>query len=295
MNKYFLGIDGGGTKTALCLIDENFNIVDIASSGPGSYDTVSQEVFKENVIKALNKLKFNGKIVSVFAGLGGICNKEDSLVVSNTLKSINELKDAIIEVDNDVVNAYYSAFGDEFGIVCIIGTGSVAYGVNGNIIHRCGGYCYQEGDAGSSYDLGRKALQYYARVIDKRLPETDFSAAIGKEINIYSFDKLAHFFVSSSRTEVAQIAKVVTKYQHNDVARKIISDAVDEVVLMINTVYRECGFNDASFSVIGSLGNVDTLYRKLLLERVKIKYVEPKFEAYLGSSIKALINYKRRF
>lgn len=297
MRKLFLGIDGGGTKTAVCLLDENKNIIAQAQSGPSSYDTVTQEVFKENILDALSKLTYEGEIVSVFAGLGGICNENDANVVRNTLFMIEELKNAIIEVDNDVTNAFYSVFGEENGIVAIIGTGSVAYGIKDGKSHRCGGYCYQEGDAGSSYDLGRKALQYYAKVIDKRMPETDFSKSIGQYINVYSFADLAHYFVNATRTEIASLARIVTENQDNTVAANIINEAVESIVEMITTVYEQLQFEKVNFSMIGSLGNADTLYKELLFKKLKecnydIQYIKPKYDAYLGSSIKALINYK---
>ena len=44
MKELYLGIDGGGTKTAVCLIDEKLNIISQSQSGPSSYDTVTQEV-----------------------------------------------------------------------------------------------------------------------------------------------------------------------------------------------------------------------------------------------------------
>ena len=280
MRKLFLGIDGGGTKTAVCLLDENKNIIAQAQSGPSSYDTVTQEVFKVNISDALSKLTYEGEIVSVFAGLGGICNENDANVVRNTLLMIEVLKNAIIEVDNDVANAFYSVFGEENGIVAIIGTGSVAYGIKDGKSHRCGGYCYQEGDAGSSYDLGRKALQYYAKVIDKRMPETDFSKAIGHYINVYSFADLAHYFVNATRTELASLARIVTKYQDNDVAASIINESVESIVEMITTVYKQLEFKKVNFSMIGSLGNADTLYKELLFKKLEecncdIQYIKP--------------------
>ena len=239
MRKLFLGIDGGGTKTAVCLIDDKMNIISQAVSGPSSYDTVSVDVIKNNVTEAINNLKIDGEIVSVFAGLGGIAKVEDAYVVSNLLREIPLLSKAIIEVDNDVVNAYYSALGNDDGIVVIIGTGTVAYGVHGDKSHRCGGYCYQEGDAGSSYDLGRKALQYYARVVDKRLPKSLFSDAIKKELNIDNFGDLAHYFVKATRTEIASFAKVVTANSYDDNAKKIINCAVFEILAMIDGVKNE--------------------------------------------------------
>lgn len=299
MKELYLGIDGGGTKTAVCVIDEKLNIISQSQSGPSSYDTVSQEVFVANVKDALSKLEYDGKIVSVFAGLGGICNQDDANVVINSLKSIDCLKDAIIDVDNDVTNAYYSSFGTEDGIVAIIGTGSVVYGIHNGKSHRCGGYCYQEGDAGSSYDLGRKALQYYAKVIDKRLPETVFSKAIGEFINVHNFADLAHYFVNATRTEIANVARIVTKHQEESEALKIINESVDSMVEMFMGVYNELKFDNVDFAIIGSLGNAETMYRKLLFKKLKenvqnVNFVNSKYEAYLGSSIKALINYERK-
>ena len=299
MEKYFLGIDGGGTKTALCLIDENLNMITTSISGPTSYDTVDLDTIKNNIIVGISQLSYAGEIVSVFAGLGGVAKSEDKEIIKNLLLTIPSLSDSKIEVDNDVVNAYYSAFGDENGIVAIIGTGSVAYGINNGKTHRCGGYCYQEGDAGSSYDLGRKALQYYAKVIDKRMPETDFSKAIGQAINTYCFADLAHYFIKATRTEIASIARIVTQYQNNEIAAKIINDSVDSMLEIIFTVYRELKFEKVNFSIIGSLGNADTLYKELLFKKINesnynIQYIKPKYEAYLGSSVKAIINYNRR-
>lgn len=296
MNKYYLGIDGGGTKTAICLIDEKLNIVSSSVSGPSSYDTVPLETMKTNIESALNNLSFNGEIVSVFAGLGGIAKQDDTKIVKNVLLSIPVLSNAIIEVDNDIVNAYYSALGNQDGIVVIIGTGSVAYGIHNGKAHRCGGYCYQEGDAGSSYDMGKKALQYYAKVIDKRLPSSSFADAIAQEINVYTFGDLAHYFINATRTQIASLSKIVTANSDNDYARKIIVNGVNDILEMIDTVFNELNFEQAKISIIGSLGNADTLYREMLLKELSkrnINYVPLKYEAYLGSSIKALINYER--
>lgn len=295
MKELFLGIDGGGTKTAVCVIDKDMNIIGQAVSGPSSYDTVSIDVLKNNIKEAIEKIEFNGEIKSVFAGLGGIAKEEDALVVKEVLKEIAAISNSIIEVDNDVVNAYYSSLGNEDGIVVIIGTGTVAYGVHNGKSHRCGGYCYQEGDAGSSYDLGRKALQYYARVIDKRMPETEFSKAIADKINVYNFGDLAHYFTKATRTDIASLSRVVTENSNNEYAKKIINNAVFEMLCMIETVKKELEFDAVNIAIVGSLGNADTLYKKILLEELEkrnIKFIPLKYEAYLGSCIKALINYE---
>ena len=65
------------------------------------------------------------------------------------------------------MNALYGVSEGKDGIIAICGTGSVAFGKKGNAYARSGGYCYQEGDLGSSYDIGRKALpELFTGVVD---------------------------------------------------------------------------------------------------------------------------------
>lgn len=293
MNKYFLGIDGGGTKTAFCLINENKEIVKVVTSGPSSLDTVGEEGLLHNLREVINKEFNEYEIMSVFAGIGGITNEEEANGLALKLKELKCFKNTLIKFDNDIINAIMSYNGEEEGIAAIIGTGSVAYAVNNGIRHRCGGYCYQEGDPGSSYDLGYKALKHLAKVLDSREKETMLSKAIMNEHNIFDYSSLAKFFIKG-RTDIASVAKVVTKVASSkcDKAIEIIEDAVNEIVLMIETVYKKVGFENTTLSIIGSLGNANTYYREYLMKVLKeklpnIKIVQNKYEAYYAASLKA--------
>jgi len=292
MKKYYLGIDGGGTKTAFCLIDDNLKVCETIISGPTSIDTVDEQSIKSNLEKALKQISIDGKIVSCFAGIGGITSREDEEKIIQILKSFSVLKDAKIKAGNDVINALIGGIGKEEGIVCIIGTGSVCFGVHNGKTHRCGGYCYQEGDAGSSYDLGKKALQHLARVFDKRANASLFSEKIAELSNTFGFTSLVNYFISASRTEIASLAKVVTKYSDNEEAKKIIDNGVDEIILMIKTVYQELNFETAELAIIGSLGNADTYYRTKLIQELNkqlpnIKLITNRFDAHYGAALKA--------
>ena len=70
--KYYLGIDGGGTKTAFAIIDENNELIYFNEQGASSLDTVSLSTVKEVFIEGTKG--FNYKVDSVFVGLGGIAN-----------------------------------------------------------------------------------------------------------------------------------------------------------------------------------------------------------------------------
>lgn len=285
--KYYLGIDGGGTKTTYQVIDENKKIVDETTSNGTSIDTYPMEEVKKRLLTNINKFKY--KFSGIYAGLGGITSNKDIEMIKKILKSSKNCVGKV-GAGNDVTNALEGAVNGD-GIVLIAGTGSVAYGKNKTITHRSGGYGSKEGDSGSSYFLGMKALQYLARVIDKRFPESSFSKDLCKEIKCCDFSSYAKFLYAADRSYIASLAVFVTKHaKTNKYARYIVELAVDEALLMINTVFRECKFKKAIFSIIGGLGNADTLYKELLLKKLNknITFIPKKYEASYGSSLLAI-------
>lgn len=291
--KYYLGIDGGGSKTAFIIIDANKNIVYKKEAGPSSIDTVPLSVVKEVFIEGTKDFQY--KVDGVFAGIGGICNDIQVNTVKEIIKTLPICKDNCkIDAGNDVINALYGGLGGKDGIIIIAGTGSVCFGKNKDKYARAGGYCYQEGDAGSSYDLGRKALQHLARVLDGRYEYTPFAEDLIKATNCNDYSSLANYIINANRTQIASLSKIVTKNQEDKYANKIIINAVDEMLLMIKAVFNKLAFNEeiTYFSIIGSLGNADTLYKKYLLEQLptissSLKYIDKVYDASFGSSLKA--------
>ena len=81
----------------------------------------------------------------------------------------------------------------------------------------------------------------------------------------------------------------------NDInAKKIVKDSVNELLLMIKTAFKKLHFEgETKISIIGSLGNSNTLYKTYLLEGIKkispnLKFVQKRNEAYIGSALKAM-------
>lgn len=289
---YYLGIDGGGTKTAICLINEKKEILDVKIGKASSIDTVTFKETIDNIEEIIKQIKVEGNITTCFAGLGGIACKSDIDMVINGLKTIPLLKNSKVFAGNDIVSALISGEGKETGMAAIIGTGSVVYGDNGKLSHRCGGVSYQEGDPGSSFDLGIKSLRYLARVMDERLPKSQFSDNLMAELNCYDMFSLIKW-TQKSRTEIAGIARIVTKYGNLEEAKKIIESGVNEIVEMAKTVYNKLGFDEVTLSVTGSLGNADTYYKEYLTKKMKeelpkVTVSKAKYEAYYGAALKAL-------
>lgn len=270
MEQYFLGIDGGGTKTAFTLIDSDKNPVYEATAGPSGLDTVSLDELKVLFETEIGKIPY--PIASVFAGIGGIVCDRDCEDVNRVLASVPALKSARIDSANDVMSALYGGLDGRDGILLIAGTGSVAFGKYKGKTHRCGGYSYKEGDPGSGYYLGQRALSFYAGVLDGRWEGDALSDAIAKAIGCRDYAALAKFFNECDRTSVAALAPAVTATAGAPSSAEIIQEGIEALAHMIGGVYRALAIDEAcDFCVIGSLGNSQP-YRGMLDARIADRF-----------------------
>ena len=294
MKRYYLGIDGGGTKTSYAVIDDDKNILYRSVGGPSSIDTLPLESVKKTILEETSKIPY--KVSFVYAGIGGIVSQDGIDKVNNILKDIKclENKDNV-DSGNDVNNALFGALDGKDGIILISGTGSVAFGKHNNKYHRTGGYSYKEGDAGSAYDLGFKALQHLARVLDKREKNSQFAEKLKETINCYDYQSLANFFNEANRTQIASLAKIVTQFENDKYAKKIIINSANEAANLVNTTYRVLRFNTKTpLSIIGSLGNAKTLYRDILLSKLNknIEVIDAIYNPTIGACLKSKSLYK---
>ncbi len=270
-DRYYLGIDGGGTKTHFVIINQNADIVQESVVGPSSVDTVSFEISFQTISEAFESLRFTKQISGIYAGIGGIASENDQEKYETGLRQMPFFSRCkYIEVRNDVYGALASGNGTLQGMALILGTGSVCFGINNDKTWRCGGFHYKEGDAGSAFDVGFHALKYYARVLDGRYPQSSFSDAIKNHLNITMFSELVSYFNNLSRTDVAKIAPLVTGFGRvNQHAYKILLEAAEEVRLLVEGVYRNLDFGITTLVVIGGIGTADTLYKELFAASIR--------------------------
>ncbi len=287
--KYFLGIDGGGTKTAFTLIDENLNIIKEVVLGPTSIDTVDLDTVFNTFKDGINKI--NHEIDYCFAGLGGMASNDDNKQIEEILSIL--LPNIIVQAGSDSENALYGAFNSNDGIAVISGTGSVSFGKWKNNSYKSGGLGYMEGDAGSAYSLGIEAVRYTAKTFDNRAKESDFSKAISNRINCFNRIDMVNYFKNINRTEVAKLATTVTEYENNDIAKQIMINSCNDLINQIQAVYNKLDIDkECPFSIIGSLGNANTFFRSYLLKSLNdkcplLKYQDFVYDAPMGACLKA--------
>lgn len=267
----YCGVDGGGTKTKIIIADDDKVIAEL-TTGPTAIDTVSLEEAKTTILYGLDDIYENHdipKIDSIFLGIGGISSVDDSLVFNDLIKGFPYLsKNVIIGSDNDIKNAYLASCNGRNNITIIVGTGAVAYGVDEvGVSHRTNGIHFLEGDYGSAYDIGIRALKKMSQAFDGRIEHSSLTKELLDRLDIKTASNLSNFFTKYrlNRTYIAQLAKTVTKYAEDKDpnAMDILDSAIEEMVKSIIGVDKKIDLKNKEIGVVGSLGKTSEYFDRL--------------------------------
>jgi N-acetylglucosamine kinase-like BadF-type ATPase len=300
---YYLGVDGGGTKTKVCVIDETKRILYEGKGGPSSTDTVSAEATYQSIFAALEGFfSVVGKkavFKSVFVGLGGVLTESDFQGAKTIIKRLPGVtENTSITIRNDMENALASGEAFDEGIVLIAGTGMVAFGRDkrGNT-YKSGGWGFREGDQGSAFDLGKQAMKKAIRSMDGRGKKDDFTEAIREKIGLEKTDDILPVTTRlyQDRTKVAALSKDVTAFadQGNETALKIIEDATSELALAVKAVYEHVCLDEPKVVIVGALGNAGGRFSRMLHDKItkidsKIKIQGPSIDPAYAAAILSL-------
>ncbi len=301
--KYYLGIDGGGTKTRACLINEAGTLVHYGSSGPSSIDTVDLNVSLKNIMNSVGEAGFNTKedytIEGIFAGLGGMVTESNFKLGEDILRKLPRLSENCkIVCRNDMENALLCGETNNVGIALIVGTGMVAYGRNKKgETHKAGGWGFKEGESGSAYDLGFQAIRKTVRALDGRIKPSAFTKemVIALDITTPLDIVLSIDLLWGNRTKIASFAKIVTKYANlgDEYAKEICDTATKELALAVYTVAKKLELKTKSVVIVGSLGTAkgyfkDQLHHNILELLPEIKFIDNPIDPALAAAKHAL-------
>ncbi len=170
----FLGVDGGGTKTALCLIDRDGRVRAETRTGSVYYLMDGIDIVEPLLragVDVVCRLAGIAPSAIAYAFLGLPAYGE----VSADVPTLDALPGRILGHDryrcgNDMVCGWAGSLGGTDGISVVAGTGSIAYGQNDGRRWRGGGWGEVFGDEGSGYWVAIRGLNAFSRMIDGRLP-----------------------------------------------------------------------------------------------------------------------------
>lgn len=303
MDKYVIGVDGGGTKSEAVLVDRTGTIIAYAKGGSTNYQALGAERLKVELTNLIQKLLrgtnvSTNKILWLFLGLAGAGRKSDQEAIK---KLFNETDfKGKISVDSDAIIALAGAFGGRPGIILISGTGAICFGKNadGNII-RSGGWGYLLEDEGSGYYIGRHAILAALKDFDGRGEKTSLRKILELKYHLNSIDEIIPKIYQNKldRIAIADLAPLVFEQakQDDSISQKIIKQAGKELGKLAKAVAIRLGFTDEKVKValIGSIFNqremlINEINKELFEISWDVETTVPIYHPPIGAAILAL-------
>ena len=279
--KFYLGIDGGGTRTTAAVSDENGNIRFKAVGKSINFYSVGMEKARENLKNVINDIYKNiGEIEfeSAFIGCSALDNEASNETITALCDGVIRAKK--IGMNSDVYVALASSGEDKCRIVAICGTGSIVTGIDENCnIKTKGGWGHIFGDEGSAYSIAVNALKASAMLYDegkitplvKKAEEffgvEDLRSAIDK---IYSSETTKDILAGFS-TKVGEIA------EEDFVAKTVIVNEAhffSKTVLALLNEMKNCTL----LSLYGGVFQNNELFRKSFIDDIKEFHSDLKIE-----------------
>ena len=241
----YLGVDGGGSKTAFLLIDESGKVLAAHTEGPAYYLEIGREELRVMLGRGIRAtLELGGIAASIldFAFFGLPAYGEDSRL----LPVLDAIASPVLRAEryrcgNDMVCGWAGALACEDGINVVCGTGSIAYGEYCGRAARAGGWGELFGDEGSAYWIAREGLALFSRMSDGRVPRGALYDILRRHFSLQDdLDLCAAIYGQSvaQRSQFGALSRLVAQAAAaGDVqAQGLFAQAAEELAQIIHAV-----------------------------------------------------------
>jgi len=301
--KYFVGVDGGGTKTAVCAAAADSSEILSETTGSAAWREHGVDYVIESIRMVISDFPLGreGEIAAIAMGLPcyGESEKGDK-ELGNVIKQL--FPDVPVYITNDVEAGWAGSLGLNPGVNVVAGTGSIAFGKNeSGESARSGGWSEFFGDEGSCYCIGRKALQLFSKQADGRIPKDELYSIIRNGLNLENdFDiiDIVHGEYLKSRDKVAALQFLARDAANagSKSAIDLYKEAAEELCSLVAAIRDRLKFKQQPFlvSYSGGLFNTGELILPYFFEGIKAaggKPVTPRFDPMYGALLLAFDKY----
>ncbi len=256
MNAY-LGVDVGGTKTRVLIVNEKGFVLGMGEDGPGNHEVVGYtglaNAIHVSFEKALYSAGLRGEdIIGAGFGVAGYDWPDEKEPVTEAI-SILGVK-CPIKVVNDTVLGIVAGSSEGWGVAVVSGTGCNCWGWDRSRkkIGQVTGGGLAMGEGAGASEIVAKAIQACAYEWTRRGPATSLSERIVKLAHANNLGDLLEGIMTGKYSINASAAPIIFEEaaQGDDVAKKLIDWAGTELGELVNAVVRQLGFQSEVFDVV---------------------------------------------
>lgn len=280
----FLGIDGGGTKTAFLLIDESGRVLASHTEGPAYYLEVGWEEMRAMLAQGIRATCESAGVSPSnleFSFLGLPAYGEDSTLLSALDAAASPpLQPGRYRCGNDALCGWAGALACQDGINIIAGTGSMAYGEFNGQAARAGGWGELFSDEGSAHWIAREGLQLFSRMSDGRAARGPLYDIVRRHFSLRADLDLCAAIYGESRIQRSNLAALATLVAQAAVggdaqAAGLFCLAADELAQIVEAVRDQLQVPAGTTVMVSYSGGLFQ-QRELLLAPLQAKLVQAR-------------------
>lgn len=297
----FLGVDGGGTKTAFALVSGAGEVL-ASTVGPSCYYLGQSIELVEQVLR-------DG--VESVCGTAGVSPEQLAYAffalpgygeVSADLATLDAIPGRVLEhqrysCDNDMVAGWAGSLGAIDGVNVIGGTGSMAYGERDGRGVRVGGWGELFDDEGSAYWIAIRGLNTFAKMSDGRLTPGPLRKHLAEHLQLASDLDLVDVVLNrwqGDRARIASLAQLVTAAADDgdEACTAILREAGQALAGLVKSTIAQLGYAPGEVVPVSYSGGlfksdeVRTAFQQDLAEE-SVDLRDPMLSPVLGAALYA--------
>lgn len=238
-NSYKIGVDGGGTKTELILVDAAGNITARHTAAGCNPNQVGPEQARTLLMESLQALCTGLPAGSVHRTL--LCMAGNRVFWRQTADALTGY--GTITTTDDSLPVLELATDGAPGLALHAGTGSfvVARAPDGSI-HYTGGLGWKIGDPGSGYDIGRRGIAAAMLELQARpaVGHPPLAAALCTHTGLPDYPAISRFFYNdaAAHAQIVAFAPRVIELAAQDCgpARQALADSITDLARIADGV-----------------------------------------------------------
>ena len=289
----FLGIDGGGSKTA-CVVGNETAVLGLGTAGGSNVIRAGEAQARESLHTAIRQACQSARVTTpeirrACVGVAGGAREEVRVVV---LRLVREIVPCEIDVVGDMEVALEAAFGGRPGVIVIAGTGSIAYGRNSaGRTFRAGGWGHAISDEGSGHWIGRAAVVLAVREAHHE-KDTCLFKLIAKSWGVTTHDEIVLMANRIPPPDFAALLPVVIQAaeKKNRQAQTVLAQAAEELSSLAKQVIDEL-FSEKEPVPVAMSGGVfansalvrENFYNSLSAECPSVQLIQNVIEPVQGA------------
>lgn len=280
LQRYYIGIDGGGTKSTLRMVFENGSAPVSIRGGPLNICSVPQPDAAEHLQRLFRQALGTVPPGAVCGGIGiGTAGFTNPHVLpffrAQTEKGFPGVP---LVIESDAAAALYGAHQSREGIVLVAGTGSSCFGKRGERSHLAGGGGHIIDDEGSGYAIGRDILSAVLQALDGRISPTLLAQGVKETYGIASRSDLIGFVYApeTRKDTIAACAPLLTAACRagDRAALSIAERAAGHLFDLVSAVVETLQMPEGPIAFTGSILTEEPYVRNFLRKKLDMRWAD---------------------